>query len=153
MSDEQTAPADKKPMPKWLRQMVLALICLLIIVLVFWSAMLRMEGVKRKELSRGVDAVASLLTQSLLERKPDKLRQTIESVATAGHYDRITVTDAQGAVIASTDRTVEGTARPEMVKASTPAQTDLKQGRYVVTRAVNLGEGNMIGAVEVVVAP
>ncbi|MBX3110758.1 MAG: hypothetical protein KF857_02015 [Fimbriimonadaceae bacterium] len=153
MSDDQTPPPVKKPMATWLRQIVLTGICLLIILLVFWSSMLRMESVRRKELSRGVDALSPLLASSLLERKPDKLRQTLQALAASGRYERVTVTDAQGAVIASTDRTVEGTARPDLVKAPTPAMTDLKQGRYIITRAVNLGESNMIGAVEVVVVP
>ncbi|MBS1709163.1 MAG: hypothetical protein JSS65_10645 [Armatimonadetes bacterium] len=153
MSEEQAAPVEKKPMPSWLRQLILACVAVLIIMLVFWSATLRMEGVRRKELSRGVDAVSSLLTASILERKPDKMRQTLQTLAAAGGYEKVTVTDQTGAVLASTDRTVDGKTIAELSGAPTPAKLRLDQGRYVIVRAINLGEGNAIGGLEVVVAP
>ncbi len=153
MSDEQNPSAPEKKLTQWKRQVFIAVVCLFVLFLVYWSSQLQREATRRREIGRGVDAVATLLTRSILENNPDKLRQTLGGLASNAHYQSVTVTNSKGDVLASTDALAEGKTRPELVSAPTPAEIKFEKGRYVVRRAINLGEGNQIGGLEVQVAP
>ena len=142
--------AGKKPIPSWIWWLALGVAILMSFVFQSWMAGRRLEATRRQEIARGVQATASTLTFLVLDRNSQrKLRDAVDGIARAGNYNVVTIADAKGNVLASTDRRLATTKVPGLSSAPLEARVDPAPGRYVVTAAIALGGTNSIGALRV----
>ena len=133
-----------------LRMAALAGIGLLMLVLVVAASNVRLANGIREERAKSVSALAYALREPILQQDPPKLRSLLEGIATAGGYERVSVTDPAGKVVASTDRKFDDT---EIKELSTTIQeaTLVRAGIHDIYRqTVWLAKDNSIGGVEVV---
>lgn len=142
--------AGKRPIPRWVWAVAGVLAILMTFIFQSWMAGRRLEATRRKEIARGVEATASTLTFLVLDRNSQrKLRDAADGIARAGNYAVVTIADAKGNVLATTDRRLSTTRLPDLAAAPLEARIETAPGRYVVTCAIALGGTNAIGALRV----
>lgn len=147
---EVAQSAGKKPIPPWVLWLALGVAILMSFVFQSWMAGRRVEATRRQEIARGIQATASTLTFLVLDRNSQrKLRDAVDGIARAGNYSVVTIADANGNVLASTDRRLATTKVPGLSNAPLEARVETAPGRYVVTAAIALGGTNSIGALRV----
>lgn len=139
-------PLDAKPQPTWVRPFVLAGAVVVLLVLVQWAGTVRTEAVRRETFARGVDALSGALAQGLVEANSSKLQTTVQRIATESGYERVTVVNLAGAVVASTDRLSPAVSEEYPLK--TKVVTDGSRLRAV--RAIVLAGDTRVGGLEVV---
>lgn len=142
-STERVKPIE--PMRLLVGVVVLGLVLLAIVV---FALNMRAEGIRVAELRRSADAISVLLRDPVLARDNAKMARILQDTSVAAGYSRMTVTGAQGLVLASTDRTLQG----KTIKGLTTAQSESRKvdGKQHVTRAILLGSNNVIGGLEIV---
>jgi hypothetical protein len=145
MADESSAPKEKAQ-PAWMKPVVIAGVALLLLVLVQWAGSQRTENVRLETFARGTDALSGALAQGLLENNAGKLQTTVQRIATESGYEKVTVTNLSGVVVASTDR----------IQADIPADFPLKSkvtvdgNRLRAVRAIVLAGDTRLGGLEIV---
>ena len=156
MAEDQTPPdipATHHVQPAWVRYVILTTVFLILIILVYWSGGLRTEGVRRDTFGRGVDALSGSLAQALIERNDSKLQSTLQRIAAASGFDKVTVTDEAGLVQASTDRVMAGKVIEELKAGPMKSLVSNKGGHLVAHRAIVLAGDTRVGGLEVVASP
>lgn len=141
-----------KPLPSWVRTVVLAAILLLLIVTLQWTAERRVATVRQSAFAQTADAVSAAVAQQAL-LKGAALQTTAQRIAEAGHFDSVTITDEQGLVVATTDRTRDGQTVPALVQGPLAAKVEVREGRLVAHRAVVLAGDTRVGGLELVARP
>lgn len=140
------ATPEQKAQPSWVRPFVVAATAVVLLVAVQWAGTMRTEAVKRETFARGVDALSGALAQSLVEANPSKLQTTVQRIATESGYEKVTVVNLSGVVVASTDR----------MSADNPSEYPLKTkvtvdgSRLRGIRAIVLAGDTRLGGLEVV---
>jgi hypothetical protein len=142
--------AGKRTIPRWVWLLAAGLAILLTFVFQSWLAGRRLEATRRQEIARGVQATASTLTFLVLDRNSQrKLRDAADGIARAGDYSVVTIADAKGNVLASTDRRLATTQLLDLKNAPLEARVENERGRTIATCAIALGGTNSIGALRV----
>ncbi|MBL8064618.1 MAG: hypothetical protein JNM34_02045 [Chthonomonadaceae bacterium] len=158
MSDEtEVVPEPKKTNPTvQLAGLVLAVI--LAFALLVWAQGIRISAVRRESFGRGIDGLSAALMIPIVEtsslRNPnrlERLQSIVEDIQRKGNYQVVTVTDATGKVLASTDAGQKNQTLKEMAEAQAPAKEKEANGLIEATTAVTSKSGEKIGAIRVIV--
>lgn len=132
------------------RMAALAGIGLLMLILVVAASNVRLASGIRAERAKTVNALAYALREPVLQQDPPKLRTLLEGMATAAGYERLTVTDPSGKVIASTDRRFDDTTIKELATTTQEPKFEQSGAQQIARTTVWLAKGNAIGGVEIV---
>lgn len=124
--------------------------------LLVWVQGIRMSAERREAFGRGVDGIASALAIPVIEtgsrtsnNRQARLQSTIESVQRTGKYESVTVTDANGNVLASTNTALQGQTIKEMANAKWPTTEKEANGVIEATTSITNDGGVKIGALQV----
>jgi hypothetical protein len=89
-------------------------IVIILLTLTAWSGSARTEGAKRDGLAAEVSAIAAMFKYPILEANSlrttaghERLRPMVLEIAKAGGYESVVLTDASGAVLATTKGALE----------------------------------------------
>lgn len=150
-STEAAPPAEKKPMPGWLKRLIVVCAIIAVFIIQDWWLVARGNGARQKTFERAVNAMSVALQPVLLTRNTDRARPVVTSMAQAGGYALVVVTDPSGKVLASSDRALDSATIDEM-KNPVPGNTQLKtvESGLQATTPIALGGNNVIGTLRVV---
>lgn len=165
MSDEQLqtevqvpkVPEPKKPRKKWSEYPLWLRWTVVIFAVVFafwfqnWWAGRQKEGIRREMLARATKALA-YASPIPSRRDPNQTREWCAGLAKAGEFERVTFTDVDGTVLASTDRSLDGTIIKETKEASSDPRIERIGERLVATVQMRF-RGQPIGALRVEIKP
>lgn len=152
---ETQQPAEpKKPMPEWMKRFIVIGCIVVAFIVQDWWLVARGNGARQRTFENAVKAMAVALQPTLLTRNTDRARPVITSMATAGNFALIVVTDPSGRVIASTDRSQDAITIDDM-KNPIPGNTQIRSvdGGLQATTPIALGGNNVIGTLRVVLPP
>lgn len=162
MADEtQTPPPldaadDSKPpktLPKWLRAPVMVAVGLFLLFVLQWAHNARIAMIRAEVFGRSVDALSASLADDMLQPDPIKMERKLTRIALASGYSRISVTDSNGQVIATTDNTQRSIVIPGL-KALVPITRPTKaEGKLTGIRSIVLAGDTSLGGLEVVTLP
>ena len=152
MADEPNVPEARPhhPQPAWVKYVILTAIAVVLIILVQWAAGLRTESVRRDTFATAVDALSASLAQAMVEHNTSKLQSTVQRIADATGYQRITVTDEKGQVQCSTDRTLDGKTLEDLKDGPLKTAVSTRAGQMIGKRAIVLAGDTKVGGLEVV---
>ena len=165
MSEEQTQvqveapppPTPKKPRrkwseyPLWMRWAVVVCAVLFAFWFQSWWGGRQKEGIRREMLARATKALA-YASPIPSRRDPNQTREWCAGLAKAGEFERVTFTDVDGIVLASTDRGLDGTTLKETKDA--PAEPRIERiGERLVATVQMKFRGQPIGALRVEIKP
>lgn len=148
-----SAGPSTKP-PKQLSTTALVVIGSAIVLALFalqiWSSGNNVRHARRQGVLRCTESLAASFRQYLLDRNPERTRRALVDVAQAGKFEEVTLTDAAGNVLASTDRSKElKSIRLPRTPAIRPDVT-FQGGRMSVVKAVVVGGDNVLGNLRIV---
>ncbi len=144
----QKKPA--KPMPKWMKWAIVALVIVLAFGFQGWLNGRRIQGAKEEFFTQGVNALAASLTEVMIERNPAKAQKMIEQMARDGGYSLIIVTNATGQVLATTDRAKVSTSIEELKKPPTGgAKIERIPDGLRGDRAIAIGGDSILGGLRI----
>lgn len=154
MSDPvATTPTPKKeakPLPKWIKWAIVALIIVLVFGFQGWLGGRRIQGAREEFFKQGVNALAASLTEVMIERNPAKAQKMIEQIARDGGYSLVIVTNATGQVLATTDRAKVSTTIEELKKPPTDgAKIERIPEGLRGDRAIAIGGDSILGGLRV----
>lgn len=136
-------------LPRKARVFLLTGVALALLAIVAWSGSVAGERRRLEEAKRGVTALSRALVPVVLERDNLKARQLLVAVAEQAGYEKITLTDRGGIVLASTDRTEDGKILSGMQDPPLAAEARVIAGQTVVRRAVVIAGETKVGGLEV----
>jgi len=129
-----------------MRQIVVALIVISLFGILSWSANFRVTHAAEAATYKGIDAVSAALVPTIMRPGRD-LNTLCQQVATTGGYTEVSVTDTDGKVLGSSNKSLLGT-KIELPKPL-PAHT-VKQGDNLVKGIETVpGADNFLGALVV----
>jgi hypothetical protein len=153
--DETAAQPVTTPSPA-LRQIAMAAIALVLIALVSVALEIQARGRERAALGKGLDSLGATLVVPLLEarsvvntNRAARLQPLVEGIAEAGGYESVTLTDADGAVLATTDTRLKGQVVEPLKSAPEKAAVGDADGAIQADRAIVGPGGERLGAVRV----
>lgn len=157
-ADSGQSEAPAKVLPPGVRFAIAAAIVLLLLFLVSWAGVRQANEMRRAELGKGVDAIAAALTIPLLETasvqyegRRSRLQRVAGDIASAAGYQQVTITDAEGRVLASVDKNLERATIPEMA-APADKRDKVSGGVLLVTRDIKIGP-TRLGSVRIGTSP
>ncbi|MCB0825688.1 MAG: hypothetical protein KDC26_05825 [Armatimonadetes bacterium] len=154
MSDEtqepkEDSPKPKKPMSPMFRNMIMAFLAIMLLLIVHVAGNIRAAGTQRADQLRMINAIASTLNDPVLQRDTVKLRRICENLAQQGAFERVSITQVSGEVIVTTDRTKEGTVLEHCKKAPNQGKIEEVDGHRTLVRSIFVAEDNPIAAIEI----
>lgn len=153
MDEPAVQPAAPNPA---LRQIAMAVIALVLIALVSIALEIQARGRERAALGKGLDSLGATMVVPLIEarsvvnaNRAARLQPLVEAIAQSGGYESVTLTDADGGVLATTDTRLKGQVVEAMKNAPSMASVTDADGAIQADRAV-FGPGDeRIGAIRV----
>ena len=156
MSNEEKEPvatesaANQAHMSPAKRMVVLAVVFFLLLMVVIFSGNVRTRAQVTQERMNTARAISKALVDEVIQGETGRLRLSVETIAKEAGYASMTVTDKDGLVLATTDRTVAGQIRDEM-KNPKPDPVSVRVGGLpAIRKAIVLGENNIQGNLEIV---
>lgn len=146
---EEKSPKERKPMSPMVRNMIMAAIVIVLLLIVHVAGNIRAANTQRADQLRMVNAVASVLNDPILQRDTVKLRRICENLAQQGAFQRVSITQVSGEVIVTTDRTIEGTNLPHCQKATSQGAVVNVDGYRTLVRSIFVAADNPIAAIEI----
>jgi hypothetical protein len=124
-------------------------------LLIFFQGM-RASAMQREAFARGIDGLASAMAQPIIEsnsrvyeNRRDRLQKTVEGIRAAGGYESVTVADAQGLVIATTDLKFRGQTLKELAEGKQKTRVENVNGVLVAISGVFTEGGAQVGGLRV----
>lgn len=124
-------------------------------LLIFLQGM-RASAMQREAFGRGIDGLAAAMAQPIIEsnsqvfeNRRDRLQRTVEGIRAAGGYESVTVADAQGLVIATTDLKFRGQTLKELADGKQKSRVNHVNGILVATSGVFTEGGAKVGGLRV----
>ncbi len=145
---EEPSSAPAKPVKKF-RIPAPVMIALVVVAIYIISVMVlraQVTAARRTAFAQGVDALASTLEKPLIARDKVGLQDLATGIAQAGHYERVTIAEQDGTVLASTETLSEGKKLDGLSAAPTKTEIKTVNGRWRATRGVFIGGNNRVGA-------
>lgn len=144
-----TAAPEKKPLSPFLRGAIGYVVLILLMVIIAFAGSQRAKVMQAESYRRMGDALAQSLLPHYLNRNWAKTDQDLAKIASAANLQEITLTDTEGRMLASTNRSATGT---ESLK-NAPNEASIRgvSGGYQIERKIFLAEGNPIGAIRVII--
>lgn len=151
MSEQAEAPQIEPKQPSIMKVIFgLGAISLFLLIVVFMTVSAAAERTRQNAIADQIDGLSKAMTPALLERDNVKLLRLVENISKAAGYESMTITDDEGKVLATTNRNSDFTVIKELSQAPLDAKTKKKEGNIVITRAITLGDDNVIGAMEII---
>ncbi len=136
-----------------IKMMIAALILILLIGLIVWAGNLHAESVRNETFARDLDALAAACVPVMLEQNLEHKKKLAASLADAGRFSEVTLTDGSGHVLASTNRTLERQSIEELQKPPVKAIIKRDQGRVTGFRAIAVGGDNAFAGIKIEYVP
>lgn len=153
MSEEQTLETPQKKLDPRLRIIILAGLVVLVLFIVSLAYSIRGNQMRTAAHLQGIDALSVALTRDFRSPDPDLLRQFANDIARTADYQSVTFTDANGKVLASTNRLLIGETLSHLEKPEVTPHIRKIDGFETVYRAIALGNTNVIGGVSIQLKP
>lgn len=147
-------PIPEEPSKKMPKSAVWAIAALAVILLFFlqsWAAGRFAEERRRDAIARTVDGFGPLLNQFFLDRKFDRGKRLCGDMAAAGGFRSVTLADASGTILATTDLTKSGKPLDVSNMKAKASVEGTAQG-IRLQKLVELAPGNPIGSLEIEIA-
>ena len=151
-SDVPVMPTEAKPrsLPEWTKVAVVAGILVMLMALLIWSMNRNAAKEYQALFGRSVDGLSAALQQAVIDRRPERLTQTLQRVAKASGVTLISVTDTKGFVISSSSPDHVGKSYTVLAKPPLAAKVIATDDGLEGYRAIVLGSNNVIGGLIVV---
>lgn len=149
---EQEIPKSepKKPMSPFVKKVIWIGILLFLFIVQDWYLVARGNGLQQETFKNAVSAMSVPMQTVILTRNTDRARPVVTGMATAGGYSLVLVTDPEGRVMGSSDRTFDSQTIGDMKSPTTGVQLRSVDGGLQATCPIALGGNNVIGTLRVV---
>jgi hypothetical protein len=139
------APKLTQPFREMIRALIIVAVALVVILILIWTGRMQTKRAEETAYRNMGDALAQSMVPILLERNWSKAEQQLGRIAEAGNFSEITLTDVEGRLLASTNRSP---IKPESLRtAPDAARVSMEPGNVRIERKVWLAQGNALGAV------
>jgi|GEM_PF-4745594 len=132
------------------RWTMVAITLIALMGLIIFAGDVRRRGEVRAEKIRATQSIAAALLSEVLNRKDFRAQRACDQIQSAGGYASVTITEAGGKVIASSDKNLLGKSLTPPKEALTKAEERTEDGVQAFWKAIVLGTDNPVGYVRLV---
>ncbi len=146
---QPTKPIHSGPPPQ-LRLVGLAGVAILLIAIVAFAGKVNADNVRRNALTQMSNALSAALVEPAMTHDKARLALLVQRIATDGGLEAVTITDPEGAVVASTDSKRLGQVIERLKKPPAKAELRDDNGRTSAVHGLFVGADSAVGGLEIV---